>query len=121
MIKFKLVKFEKALAFQINYVLESQVNKDPNKDNAIIIDGVSVISSHKPEIVVSNGRLVDIFIWGRSENNNDVSVVYFSDNLIRDSIHDKIIDVLKKWAQSGGFKQSTKKTPEIDSSDTYSF
>lgn len=106
MIKFKLTKFEKHLVFQITDMHPAQINKDESSDLFRLINNVNVCSSTYPEINVdNNGKVLDIFLWGRDHSKNlNIVIISCEDNISRDKIYDVIVDTIKQWAKTGGFK-----------------
>jgi hypothetical protein len=109
-IKFKLVKFEKALAFQIFEMderfrvgvdgVDGTVNKFVSK-----MTNVEVRSRSKP-------CLENDFIWLRGYSKKldyCVSIIEFENNKVRDKFHEKILITLKDWAENWeGFKEEEK-------------
>jgi hypothetical protein len=102
-IKFKLIKFEKCLAFQILEQDEQKNRVDIEIDKNLIV----IVSSAHPALAIdydeyngNYGLRIHIYLRGRrSDLNKQVALVYFTSNEIRDKTHDLIIKAFKNASE----------------------
>jgi hypothetical protein len=107
-IKFKLVKFEKAVAFQ---VLE-QVPEAGEFGEFAAANGMSVSVRHAPELGDSG-----VFLRGEYvEEDLMIATRYFDTNEERDEYYQKVVDVLRFWA-----RHVSKPKPEATEPDVFEF
>jgi len=111
-IKYSLVKFEKALAFQ---VLEMD-ERFRNFNNPISFGGggdLCVLSTNFPDIISESER---VYLRGNIQKKDfTVSVDYFADNIRRDEMANRIHKAIKNWAENWpGFKDDPKPEKQTD-------
>lgn len=95
-IKFKLVKFEKAIAFQIMELEESLRKKEAPTIN-FVAKNCFLISSGNHSLL-TKGIIYIQHIY--KEDDNCILTRTFENNAERDVYHDKILEALKDWAEN---------------------
>jgi hypothetical protein len=122
-IKFKLVKFEKALAFQVLEMDERFRRKDDAKDEYIFKASnlMEIISICEPDLLGpwSLGDLTICLRGTKKYKDFKVDAFLFQDNYQRDECHDKIINALREWAEKWEGWNNTE-SPAIDG-DVFTF
>ena len=118
-IKFRLVKFERSVAFQIIEMSESERYNGMNGKNYYAKNGVVISSITKPAINME--PVAKVFLRGADSHFDFyVSTAQFKNNTARDTFYDKVLEALKEWAEYG-FDDKPTKTKSDFATETYEF
>lgn len=104
-ITFKLVKFERALTFQIIYQNPSITNKEINNVLSFqATNGIKIVSSSNPHICADRNI---IWIFGYTNiltEPSSVIIATFESDDDRDEFHDKLLEAFAEWKYNNYFQ-----------------